>query len=35
MVVGWVDGGCGLIDDGGWVVVILDCVKFERERDSE
>ena len=35
MVVGWVDGGCGLIVDGGQVLVILGSVGFVRERGIE
>ena len=32
MVVDLIDGGCGLIVDGGWVLVILGCVGSVRER---
>ena len=35
MVAEWVDGGCGLIVNGGWVLVILGCVGSVRERGSE
>ena len=35
MVAWWVDDGCGLIVDGGWVLVILGCVGSVRERGNE